>query len=100
MLYKLYSIIKSNKHTQEDIDRAQEFGKLYDKYGVHVVGAWVNEEDETEVYLITRYNDAAHYEETVGKLRADPKYVELTEAEQASRSSTEVRTLKLFMGSP
>jgi hypothetical protein len=57
-------------------------------------------DDPKEVYLITAYNDKAHYEETVAKMQADPKYIKLSKKRQGNVETIEVITMKLLPGSP
>ena len=103
MLYKLY--IHRSKPEKKPSDSEMErifkwFQEIYKEYGVKVIGAWKNADDPLEDYLITAYNDAAHYEETVAKMRANKRYQELSEARQASRESIQVVTLTTLPGSP
>jgi hypothetical protein len=76
------------------------FQEIYMKYGVKVIGAWENMDDPKEGYLITAYHNKAHYEETVAKMRADPKYIELSKKRQGNVETIEVVTMKLLPGSP
>ena len=103
MFYKLY-ISKAKpgeKPSDSEMERVfKEFQKIYKMYGVKVIGAWENVDDSLEQYLITAYNDVAHYEETVAKMRANKRYQELTEARQSSVESVKVKTLKTLPGSP
>ena len=93
MLYKLYR----SKHKSSDPvydDSFSEFNKLYKKYDVKVVGGGTNIENPQEEYFMTVYKNKAHYEETVSKLRNDPKYQELTKKLEDRRDSIEVITLE------
>jgi hypothetical protein len=76
------------------------FQEIYNEYGVKVIGGWDNADDLTERYLITAYKDAAHYEETVAKMRVNKRYQKLTEERQASRETVKVVTLTTIPGSP
>jgi len=76
------------------------FQEIYKDYGVKVIGAWENAENPLEGYLITAYNDAAHYEEAVAKMRVNKRYQELTEERQATIESVKVMTLTTLPGSP
>ena len=103
MFYKLY-ISKAKlgeKPSDSEMERVfKEYQKIYNEYGVKVIGAWENVDDPLEQYLITAYNDAAHYEEAVAKMRENKRYQELTEARQPSVESVKVKTLKTLPGSP
>ncbi len=103
MLFKLY-IGKSNpvyKLSDSEMERVfKGFQEIYKEYGVKVIGAWENSEDPLESYLITAYNDATHYKETVAKMQANETYQKLTEERKASRETVKVVTLKTLPGSP
>ncbi len=103
MLYKLY-ISKSNaedKLLDSDMERVfKGFQEIYQEYGVKVIGGWDNADDPLERYLITAYKDAAHYEETVAKMRGNKRYQELSKERQASREIVKVVTLTSIPGSP
>ncbi len=103
MLYKLY-IGKSNpekKISDSEMERSfKAFQEIYKKYGVKVIGAWENLEDPFENYLITAYNDATHYEETVAKMRRDETYQKVTEEGKDSREIVKVVTMRTLPGSP
>ena len=93
MYYKLYK--SKNKTTDFGYDESfSEFNKIYKKYDVQVLGGGANVEDRREMYLLTLYKDKTHYEETVKKLRDDPKYMELSKKLQEDRESIEVITLE------
>lgn len=103
MLYKLY-ISRSNaedKLPDSVMERVfKGFQEIYKEYGVKVIGAWDNADDPLERYLITAYKDAAHYEESVSKMRVNKRYKELSEERQASRETVKVVTLTTIPGSP
>ncbi|MFX1512051.1 MAG: NIPSNAP family protein [Promethearchaeota archaeon] len=99
MIYKLYK--ERLRRNYQEIEQAfKQFQEIYKKFGVKVIGAWENVDDPQEGYLITAYRDNAHYEETVAKMRTDPKYTELTSELQKVRESIDVTTLKVMPGSP
>ncbi len=93
MFYKLY---KSTQKTSEVIydDSYEEFSKVYEKFGVKVLGGGTNVANPSEAYFMTVYKDKKHYEETVKKLQSDPKYIELSKDLQERRESIEVITLE------
>jgi len=103
MLYKLY-IGRSNPENKLSDSEMEQFFKafqeIYKKYGVKMIGAWENLEDPLENYLITAYNDATHYEETVAKMRMNETYQKFTEEGKASREIVKVVTMKTLPGSP
>jgi hypothetical protein len=103
MIFKLYKSRVSSGKKPEDKEVEWDFKgfqEIYSKYGVKVIGAWENMDDPQEGYLITAYRDNTHYEETVVKMRADPKYMELTKKRQENFETFEVATMKLIPGSP
>jgi hypothetical protein len=103
MLYKLYiSRSKPEERLQDsEMERIfKGFQEIYHEYGVKVIGAWENVDDPLESYMITAYNDAAHYDETVAKMGTNKKYQELSEELQASRETVQVVTLTILPGSP
>jgi len=93
MLYKLYKAKNKSSDPIYD-DSFEDFSKVYKKYDVQVLGGGTNVDNKSEMYLMVVYKDNAHYEETVKKLRADPKYIELTKKLEESRESVEVITLE------
>jgi hypothetical protein len=103
MLYKLYisKLNPENKLSDSEMERIfKGFQEIYQEHGVKVIGAWENAENPLEEYLITAYNDAAHYKEAVAKMRVNKRYQELTEARQASVETVRGMTLKTLPGSP
>jgi hypothetical protein len=72
----------------------KEFKKIYDRFGVMVVGFWENLFNPHETYLITAYRDADHYAETVNKMRKDSTYRSLSEDLLMLRESIEEVSLK------
>lgn len=94
-------VISENQPEDKEVKREYKgFQEIYKKYGVKVIGAWENIDDPLTSYLITAYNDNAHYEEAVDKMRADPKYKELSKKRQGNIETIEVITMKLLPGSP
>ena len=93
MYYKLYKT--KTKTTDVSYDESfSEFNKIYKKHDVQVLGGGTNVEDRREMYLMTLYKDKSHYEETVNKLRDDPRYMELSKKLEEGRESIEVITLE------
>jgi hypothetical protein len=76
------------------------FQEIYEKNGVKVIGAWENENDSLEYYLITCYRDNDHYQSATTKMRTDPEYVKLSKDLQDTRESIKVVNLKLLPGAP
>ena len=93
MYYKLYKT--KTKTTDVSYDASfSEFNKIYQKHDAQVLGGGANVEDRREMYLMTLYKNKLHYEETVNKLRDDPKYMELSKKLEEGRESIEVITLE------
>jgi GTP cyclohydrolase I len=103
MFYKLY---RDRWHPGKKFDDAKMervykgFQEIYKRHGVKVIGAWDNADDTDEGFLITAYRDAAHYEETVAKMREDPTYQELSKTFEGTREMLEVVNMNLLPGSP
>ncbi len=93
MIYKLYKSIQKEADVIYD-DSFDEFSKIYKKYDVNVLGGGTNADNTREMYLMVAYKDKSHYDETVKKLRNDPKYQELTKKLEERRNSIEVITLE------
>ena len=74
------------------------FQDIYEKNGVKVIGAWENEDDSLEYYLVTRYRDNNHHKSATTSMRSDPEYVKLSKDLQDSRESIKVVNLKLLPG--
>jgi GTP cyclohydrolase I len=103
MIYKIYrETFRADKRPDaKEFERSiNEFQEIYKKYGVRVIIALENVDNPNEGYLITAYRDNAHYEETVAKMRADPKYKELTKEMKEYQENVNVKTMKLMPGSP
>ncbi len=103
LVYKLYiSRSLSEKRLGDgEMERIfKGFQEIYEKNGVKVIGAWENEDDSLEYYLITCYRDNDHYQSATTRMKMDPKYVKLSEELQGTRESVKVVTLKLLPGSP
>ncbi len=103
VVYKLYISRSLSEKRLEDREMERifkGFQEIYEKNGVKVIGAWENEDDSLEYYLITCYRDNDHYQRATTRMRMDPKYVKLSEELEATRESVKVITLKLLPGSP
>ena len=103
MVYKLYiSRSLSDKRLEDsEMERIfKGFQEIYEKNGIKVIGAWENEDDSLEYYLITCYRDNDHYQSATTRMKMDPKYLKLSEELQGTRESVKVVTLKLLPGSP
>ncbi|MFC1803735.1 hypothetical protein ACFL0D_07205 [Thermoproteota archaeon] len=103
MVYKLYiSRSFSEKRLEgSEMERIfRGFQEIYEKNGVNVIGAWENEDDSLEYYLITHYRDNDHYQNATTKMRTDPEYVKLSKVLQDARESIKVVNLKKLPGFP
>lgn len=103
MIYKLYisrSLPGKNLEDSEMKRIFEGFQEIYKKNGVNVIGAWENEDDSLESYLITSYRDNDHYQTAITKMRTDPEYVKLSKALQDARESIKIVNLKKLPGSP
>ena len=103
VVYKLYISRSLSEKRLEDREMERifkGFQEIYEKNGVKVIGAWENEDDSLEYYLITCYRDNAQYQRATTRMKMNPKYVKLSEELEATRESVKVITLKPLPGSP
>jgi hypothetical protein len=103
MVYKLYISRSISEKRLEDSEMERifrGFQEIYEKNGVEVIGAWENEDDPLEYYLITCYLDDTHYQSATAKMRTDPEYVKLSKDLQDARESIKVVNLKKLPGAP
>ena len=103
MVYKLYISRSLSEKRLEDREMERifkGFQEIYEKNGVKVIGAWENEDDSLEYYLITCYRDNDHFQSATTRMRMDPVYVKLSEELEGTRESVKVFTLKPLPGSP
>ena len=103
MVYKLYisrSISEKRLQDSEMEHIFKGFQEIYEKNGVKVIGAWEDEDDSLEYYLITCYRDNEHYQSATIKMRTDPEYVKLSKDLQDARESIKVVNLKKLPGAP
>ncbi|MGD2072595.1 MAG: NIPSNAP family protein [Candidatus Thorarchaeota archaeon] len=78
-LYMLYQS-KIKQGQEETMDNLRtEFEDLYKKHNIEIIGAWANEEDSTETFYLSRYENKEDYEKKTGALRKDTRYAELTD---------------------
>ncbi len=74
-MYMLYTT--KAKSSKEMDDLRVQFQEIYERHKVDIVGFWVNAEDESEAYYMSKYENEEHYKSTVAKLRSDEDYVRL-----------------------
>lgn len=84
--------IKANERTLAEF--FHDFKKVYERFGVDVIGFWENLYDPFETYLITAYRDADHYAEIVNKMRKDSTYSSLSKDLLRLRESIEEVSLR------
>ena len=103
MVYKLYV---SRSHSEKSLEESEMarifkgFQEIYEKNGVKVIGAWENEDDALECYLITCYRDNSHYQSATRKMKTNPEYVKLSTDLQDARESIKVVNMKPLPGAP
>ncbi len=69
-----------------------EFEAVYKKHNVDILGAWANEDDPSEIFYQSKYEDEEDYKRKVEELQKDATYVELTtKLEEIRVSSTSTR---------
>jgi hypothetical protein len=103
MVYKLYISRSLSEKRLDDSEMERifrGFQEIYEKNGVKVIGAWEDEDDSLEYYLITQYRDNDHYQSATKRMRTDPVYVKLSKDLQDARESIKVVNLKKLPGSP
>lgn len=74
-------------------DLRLKFQEIYKRHKVDIVGFWVNAEDESEVYYMSRYKNEDDYKETVERLRKDEDYVRLGSDLKEARLESEAKRL-------
>ncbi len=90
MLYK-------TKVKEESIEKLaslrSQFNEIYKEHGVNVLGHWHKEGKPTKYYTMISYANEAEYNATVEKLRADERYVKLSEELKHIRKDFESKRL-------
>jgi hypothetical protein len=76
----------------------EKFEDLYEKYKIDIVGFWSVEGNESENYLLYKYDNEEDYETKVGLLQKDSEYLALREEIQETRLSIEeIRLVPLWI---
>jgi hypothetical protein len=76
----------------------EKFENLYEKYKIDMVGFWSVEGNESENYLLYKYDNEEDYETKVGLLQKDSEYLALREEIQETRLSIEeIRLVPLWI---
>ena len=89
MLYK--TKIKENQVETMD-ELITQFEAIYKKHNVDILGAWANEEDPSEIFYQSKYENEEDYKRKVEELQKDATYAELTtKLEDIRVSSTTTR---------
>jgi hypothetical protein len=66
----MYMLYRSKAKSSEELDNLRmQFEEIYKKHKVDIVGFWVNAEDESEAYYMSKYENEDHYKKTVETLR-------------------------------
>ena len=55
-----------------------EFRKIYDEYGVKVVGNWICASDDTETFYMTQFDSEEDYDRKIAALHEDERYLKLS----------------------
>jgi len=71
----------------------EEFRKIYEQYGINVLGRWKNIEKPHESYYMVTYEDNDDYEQKIDALHEDERYLNLTS--QINLIRTEFKAIKL-----
>lgn len=86
----LYMLYRTKSKSSEEIDDLRmKFQEIYKNHNVDILGFWVNAEDESEVYYISKYEDENDYKKKVEELRSDDEYTRLTRDLQEVRQEFE-----------
>jgi hypothetical protein len=90
----MYMLYRSKAKSSEELDSLRlQFEEIYKRHKVDIVGFWVNAEDESEAYYMSKYKDEAHYKSTVDILRKDEDYIRLGAELQKTRVENESKRL-------
>ncbi|MHA2223158.1 MAG: hypothetical protein ACXAAO_14035 [Candidatus Thorarchaeota archaeon] len=90
----MYMLYRSKAKSSEELDDLRiQFEEIYKRHKVDIVGFWVNAEDESEAYYMSKYEDEAHYKSTVETLRKDEDYIRLGAELQKTRVENESKRL-------
>jgi len=83
-------LYRTKSKSSTDIDELRmKFQEIYKNHKVDILGFWVNAEDESEVYYISKYKDENDYKKKVEELRNDDEYARLTHDLQEVRQEFE-----------
>ncbi|MHA3965079.1 MAG: NIPSNAP family protein [Candidatus Thorarchaeota archaeon SMTZ1-45] len=86
----IYMLYRTKSKSSTDIDELRmKFQEIYKNHKVDILGFWVNAEDESEVYYISKYKDENDYKKKVEELRNDDEYARLTHDLQEVRQEFE-----------
>lgn len=89
-----YMLYRSKAKSSDELDELRtKFEEIYKRHKVGIVGFWVNAEDESEAYYMSKYDSEEHYKSTVEKLRNDEDYVRLGGELEKARTENESKRL-------
>lgn len=71
-----------------------EFQKIYDEFGVKIVGNWVCATDDTETFYMTQFDNEEDYDRKIAALHEDERYLKLSA--QLNEIRLEFRATRLF----
>lgn len=91
MLFKLYRNLFKEEPPKA---RKKLFARLYNKYGVELIGVWKNVDNPLEKYMLTKYRDEDHYQEFVKAVQDIPEYIEMTKQVSKVRLNNEIVDLE------
>ena len=90
MLYR--TTVKPEAIQQLNEIRTQ-FGEIYSKHGVEVLGNWRNADNSNESIYMVRYESEQDYQDKIHSLQEDENYIRLTAKLNSIR--TDLRSEKL-----
>ncbi len=93
-----YVMLYKTKVRSDRIEKMKEvsakFFELYQEHGIKVIGHWTRIDKPTTNYLMTEYESEADYITKVEKLRADPRYQELSKELEHYRKGFKMKRLQ------
>jgi hypothetical protein len=100
-LYVLYRQTSTPDSVGQFKSLKKRFEEVYEKYKIDWLGFWSVEGNESETYLLYKYDNDEDYQTKVGLLQKDSEYLALRETIQESRVSIEeIRLMPILIPEP
>ena len=88
----LYQTKIKEDHVDTMDELITQFEAVYEKHNVDILGAWANEDDPSEIFYQSKYENEEDYKRKIEELQKDASYAELTtKLEEIRVSSTATR---------